>query len=98
MSWLDGELAQARGGLDGKALHQSFAIDMRVEKCGGVGLELRDGIVGRERDLRLPALDGDAAVLGVDAGDDAVGADGGGELGGEIGVDSAVVAKRAPSR
>ena len=71
---------------------------MRVEKCGGVGLELRDGVVGRERDLSLPAFYGDAAVFGVDAGDDVVGADGGGELGGEISVDRAARRRRAPSR
>ena len=70
MSCRLGELAQARGGLNGKALHQSLAVHVRVEKCCGVGFELRNRLVGRERDLRLPALHGDAAVLGVDAGND----------------------------
>ena len=63
------EPAQSFRGGNGKALHQAFAIDVRVEKCRDVGLELRDGLVGRERDLRLPSLHGDAAILGIDAGD-----------------------------
>ncbi len=46
------ELAQARGSLDGEALHHAFAVDMRIEKCGNVGLELRNRIIGRERRLR----------------------------------------------
>ena len=84
------ELAQTRGGLNGKALHHSFAIHVRVEKCRDVRFELRNRIVGRERDLRLPALHGDAAILGVDAGDDALRANGGGELGGKLGVHCAL--------
>jgi hypothetical protein len=65
-------LRKARGCLDGKALHQPFAVDMGVKKCAGMGLKLRNRFIGRERDLRLPALHGDAAVLCVDAGDDAL--------------------------
>jgi len=70
-----------------EALQKALAIDMCVEKCGGMGFELRDGRVGREGDLGLPAFDGDTAVLGVDSGDDAVGANCGGEGGGEFCVD-----------
>ena len=94
MSWRCGELAQSRGCVDGKALHQPFAIHVRVEKCGDVRLELRNRFVGSERNLRLPALHGDAAVLGVDAGDDALRAHGGGQCGGELGVDCAFLGEK----
>ena len=70
ISWLLGQLAQARGSLDGEALHRSFGVDMSVEKCGDVGIKLRYRIVGSQRHLRLPSLHGDAAILRVDAGYD----------------------------
>jgi len=69
-----GKLAQARGRLNRKALHQAFAIDVCVKKCGDMGFELGNRFIGSERDLRLPTLDGDAAVFGIDAGNDMLGA------------------------
>ena len=48
---------------------------------------MRDRVVRRERDFRLPTFYGDAAVFRVDAGDNVVGADSRGELGGEGRVD-----------
>ena len=62
------------GRLNRKALHQAFAIDVRVEKCCDMRFELRDGVVGSERDLGLPALHGDVAILRVDASNDLVSA------------------------
>ena len=55
-----------------------------------MGFELRNRLVGRERHLRLPALHGDAAIFGVNAGDDAVRANAGSEFRGKFGVDRAL--------
>jgi len=88
-----GKLAEASGGIDGKALHETFAIDMGVEKRGGVGFELGDGIVWRQVDTRLPSLDGDATVFCVDTGDYAICTDTLRELSGECGVDCAGIRK-----
>ena len=70
------EFAQARGGLDGKALHHAFAVNMRIEKCSGMRLKLRHGIVGREGNFGLPALYGDAAILGINTRNNLIGANG----------------------
>src|ERR1035437_5685900 len=82
-----GEFTQARGCGYGKTLHQSFAIHVRVEKCGDVRFELRNRFVGSECHLRLPSFDGDAAIFGVDAGNYAVRANGRGKRGGKLCVD-----------
>ena len=50
-------------------------------------IELWNRIVGSERNLRLPAFHGDAAVLCVDAGHDALYANAVGQCGGKLGVD-----------
>src|SRR6476469_1936913 len=46
-----GQVAQARGDFNGKALQKSLAVDMRIEECGTIWFELRDSLIGRERDL-----------------------------------------------
>src|SRR5579871_5301533 len=66
------EFAQASSRLDGETLHQAFTIDVRVEECGRKGLELCNRIVRREFYLRLPTLDGDAAIFRVDSCHDAI--------------------------
>src|SRR5438552_538325 len=64
------QLAQARGGIDGETLHQAFAVHMGIEVSAYVGIELRNRFVGGQGDLCLPALYGDAAILGVDPCDE----------------------------
>ena len=66
---LRGKFAQARRDLEGKPSHEPFAVDMRVKKCRDMGFELGDRLIGGERDLGLPSLHRDVAVLSVDAGD-----------------------------
>ena len=46
--------------------------------------QLRNGVIGRERDFGLPAFYCDAAVLGVDSGDYMLSADGGSKFGCEL--------------
>ena len=70
MSWRPCEFAQPRSDVRSGSPASGPRRHVRVEEGGHIGLELRNGLVGRKRDLRLPSLDGDAAVLGVDAGDD----------------------------
>src|SRR5580658_1815896 len=69
------EAAQPPGGLERKAAEEAFAIDMRIEVRANVRLELRDRVVRRERNFGLPSFHRDAAVFGVDAGNEAIGAD-----------------------
>lgn len=75
--------------LDGKALHQAFAIDVGVEVSACVWFESLDGLVWSEIDLRLPAFDGDFSVAGVNAGDYLGRAYGSSEFLREGGVDAA---------
>ncbi len=82
-----GEPAETRGHIERETLQHAFAIDVRVKEGGDEGIERGNGIVRRESDLGLPALDGDAAIFGIDAGNDALGADGRGKFGGEGDVD-----------
>ena len=50
-------------------------------------LQLRDCLIGRERDLRLPSLDSDVPIFGVDAGNHRIAADSVGKFAGKGGVD-----------
>ena len=65
------------------ALHQPFLVDVRIEELLAERLELPDRLDrGRPRRF-LPALDDHLAALAVDRGDDPLGTDRGGEVGGE---------------
>ncbi len=88
------QLAQPRRGLDGKALHHSFAVHVRVEKCRGIGLKLRNRLVRRQLHLRLPSLHGNAPVLRVDPGHHALRAHARGKLRGELRVHRALCRKK----
>ena len=63
---------------------------MRIKECGGVGIQLWNGLVGRERNLRFPSLHGNAAVLCVDAGHHAFRSYAGRKLRGKRGIDFAL--------
>ena len=73
-----GEVAETLGDFYGEALHEAFAVDVGVEVGAYVGFESLDGLIGSEIDLGFPAFDGDFAGTGVDAGDYALRAYGGG--------------------
>src|SRR5579863_3949373 len=68
---------------------------MRVKEGRYVRLEFRNGLVGRELDLRLPALDSDAPVPGVYACNDALCADGSSKFRGKCGVHFAFLRKKS---
>ena len=84
------QFAKSFRGRNREALHQSFAVDMSVEKRRGVGLKLRNGIIGSQFHLSLPTFDRDTAILGVDPGYHALGAHCGGEISSEIHVHCAL--------
>src|SRR6516162_6469804 len=81
------KFAKALSRRDWEPLHQALAVNVRVEKSSDVRVELRNCIVRRECDLRLPALYSDVAILRVDAGDDLFCADSCGQRGSKLDVD-----------
>jgi hypothetical protein len=79
--------AEADGYVDRKPLKEALAIDMSVEECRHVRLELRNGLIWSKRHFIFPALYRDAAFFCIDTGDNPVATDGLFEFHGERRVD-----------